>query len=771
MAGMNPTLERPAARRIGDAALRAPLVVMSWEDWLTFAAALVAFLSVAVSIQQANWVPGMPPVVPTMIAGLVIGLFAARVRLPWGVAHLLALVLGAVVVVLAAQSYADGATIADRVSDLRLRLVDWFHVVVANDISNDRLPFVTIVQAACWLAAYAAAYAIYRWHNPWLAILPGGIVLLANVALQRGHPTAALVVFLFGALLLVARLYLQRLQADWNRERVEYPEFISLDAGQLTLGLLAALVIGAWLLPSANEARSIANIYDSLTAPFTGRSGAFDRLFHNITGSGGGRLHDFGDHLPIRGDISLGSRRLYEVVAPDVGFLRGTSYDEYTGVGWKSSDRDSRRVEGDLAAPADVAEFQARAGISIQVTVVDPDDAILTFGLPLGTNETVNAKAPEGIPWDIETLDVARGLREGDTYNSFGSISVATPEQLRAAGTQYPPEILDRYLQLPDDLPERVRGEALRVAGAAANPYDAALLVEEYIRTFPYSTQVPATPHNRDAVDFFLFDLRAGYFDYTASAMAVMLRTLGIPARVAVGYALDPVDGNETRYIVRKNDSYTWVEVFFPGYGWVNFNPTADKPGTAAGGTTNTDIVDTSGVLTDPELDQLFGEIGALGPEIEGILEELNTPPPQRSEPPWTLIYSLIGAAVACVALAVAGRLTWNWGLSGIEGPARMWARVERLAGWAGIGGRSSETPREFSQRVGSTVDRVAEANRLRAAYERQRYGPPAPIGAEPAASETEPEVEGAYLSLRNALLKLIPQRRAPGRKARDRDS
>ncbi|NJD64763.1 MAG: hypothetical protein FIB00_05895, partial [Chloroflexi bacterium] len=78
MASINPPLERSAGRRVGMAALQAPRLVMSWEDWLTFAAAAITFVSVAVSLEQANWVDNMPPFVPTAVAGLLIGMVAAR---------------------------------------------------------------------------------------------------------------------------------------------------------------------------------------------------------------------------------------------------------------------------------------------------------------------------------------------------------------------------------------------------------------------------------------------------------------------------------------------------------------------------------------------------------------------------------------------------------------------------------------------------------------------------------------------------------------------
>ncbi len=218
MASINPPLQQPASRRLGSAALRAPRLVMSWEDWLTFAAAAITFTAVGVSLQQAHWVDNMPPFVPTAVAGLLIGMIAARVKYYAAAIHPVALLLGAVVVVLAAQSYADGATLGERLTDFRIRMDEWYHVVRAGDISNDNLPFVALVHALTFLATYFAAWCLFRWHNAWLAVIPSGVILLTNISFLEGKPSETFVVFLFGAIVLIARLHLQKNQARWRKD-------------------------------------------------------------------------------------------------------------------------------------------------------------------------------------------------------------------------------------------------------------------------------------------------------------------------------------------------------------------------------------------------------------------------------------------------------------------------------------------------------------------------------------------------------------------------
>jgi transglutaminase-like putative cysteine protease len=761
---MNMSMERTAGRRIGAAAIRAPRLVMSWEDWLTFGAALVTFLAVAVSIQDANWVRDMPPIVPTTLIALLVGMIAARTRVTGLVVHPVAIAIGVFVVAMMVQSYADGATVFDRLADFRTRMKDWWDVVRAGDISNDNLPFVTLVHAVSFLAAYLGAYAIYRWHNPWLAVLPGGIVLLANIGLQKGQPTGPFVVFLFGAMLLTARLYLQKSQLRWKRQGVEYPEFISVSAGQLTLALAGLLLLFAWLMPVGNQASAVENVWGAVSAPFTGHSGAFTRLFHNIDSQKGARLHNFGSFLPLQSNVKLGTKVLYTVKAGNGGLIRGTSYDEYTGNGWKAGDRDSTKVSGgDLAASPEAAQYAARTGTILQVTAHDADGVVLTAGVPLGTNVAVLAESPAGYRGDIEQLTTRRGLNDGDTYNSIGSQSIATAEQLEAAGADYPQWVRDRYLQLPKGITQRVRDESARVTAGAATPYGKAAAIEAYLRELPFDLNVDAPPAGRELTDFLLFDLKRGYFDYQATAMAVMLRTLGIPARIAVGYVLDPHEVNETTYTVRKDDAYTWVEVFFPGYGWVNFNPTQDRPSGGAGGEfgAGTDI---NGVLSAADLEALFGDGPIPDDTGAAAAEDALTESPVINEgAPWTLIWSLVGALFVVAAAGFAGRLAWNWGLGGLEGTTRLWARVQRFAGWARLGGPVSETPREWSKRIGHAIHRPHDATRMAEAYEETRYGPPDLQRADLATTLD------TYRRLRNGLLQTVTRNRVPERWRRER--
>ncbi|MFO7958035.1 MAG: transglutaminase-like domain-containing protein, partial [Candidatus Brocadiia bacterium] len=174
--------------------------------------------------------------------------------------------------------------------------------------------------------------------------------------------------------------------------------------------------------------------------------------------------------------------------------------------------------------------------------------------------------------------DLFAATVEADRYRADSVVPVVDGAGLRGAATDYPAWAEDRYLRLPDTVPPRVLGLARDLTATAPTPYDRATAIENYLRGFPYTLDVSAPPGGRDVVDFFLFDIRKGYCDYYASAMVVLARAAGLPARLAVGYAPGTYDRGEGHYVVTEADAHAWPEVYFPGYGWVRFEPTAGLP-------------------------------------------------------------------------------------------------------------------------------------------------------------------------------------------------
>jgi transglutaminase-like putative cysteine protease len=159
-------------------------------------------------------------------------------------------------------------------------------------------------------------------------------------------------------------------------------------------------------------------------------------------------------------------------------------------------------------------------------------------------------------------------------YEGFSVLPVARPEVANTASTDYPEEIRETYLQVPEHLDARIPEFARKITADAPNPYAKSLAMESYLRSnFAYSLNMTQNA-DRDPLAHFLFNSKAGHCEYFASSMAVMLRTLGIPSREVNGFL--PGEFNELAgdYIVRASDAHSWVEAYFPGVGWLTFDPT-----------------------------------------------------------------------------------------------------------------------------------------------------------------------------------------------------
>ena len=162
-------------------------------------------------------------------------------------------------------------------------------------------------------------------------------------------------------------------------------------------------------------------------------------------------------------------------------------------------------------------------------------------------------------------------------YEATSDIAQPGPSEVRTASSDYPPEILLDYLQLPP-VDRRVIALAKEITASADNNYDKAAAIELYLRSkFGYTLQLPRTVP-RDPVANFLFERKQGHCEYFASSMAIMLRTLGIPSRVVNGFRTGEFNDITSQYLVRASNAHSWVEAYFPGFGWISFDPTPAAP-------------------------------------------------------------------------------------------------------------------------------------------------------------------------------------------------
>ncbi|HOQ37163.1 MAG TPA: transglutaminase domain-containing protein [Acetivibrio sp.] len=163
----------------------------------------------------------------------------------------------------------------------------------------------------------------------------------------------------------------------------------------------------------------------------------------------------------------------------------------------------------------------------------------------------------------LKSIGEFRELTPVNDFNDFKKLN------------EYSNKIYQRYLEVPPSVPQRVRDLAVSIAKDETNNYDKAKAIEKYLSSnYPYTLSPGDTPPEEDFVDYFLFEQKRGYCVYHASAMVILARSIGLPARYVEGFVLPPKTNSEGVYEVTNRQAHAWVEVYFEGFGWLTFEPT-----------------------------------------------------------------------------------------------------------------------------------------------------------------------------------------------------
>jgi transglutaminase-like putative cysteine protease len=447
----------------------------------------------------------------------------------------------------------------------------YLFVVVRSGAGTGRVLAQPLTTRDALEAIVQAAAALDKTYTPadpstgLVGILLGALVLAAVVSAaylgQQGPPVAALpwiVVFVFaGAVgtpdhrLVLAVCFLVSLLAllyteAWGRTAAVAQAAGVPDQPRGPPGLGAATATAAVVLALAMAAPSVATgILEG--GPRIGNTTDNQTVLSPIV-----------QILPRLNDPT--PRVMFTVEAARPAYWRLTSLDRFDGDTWSASG-EYLPVDTDV-----VIDDPPRGGVTSLAQRYTIQN--------LGGIWVPAAYAPSGVSGVEVSVDRVRGtiatdtLTRGQTYSVVSQVPKPTPDMLRRTGTRGAPS---GSVTLPANLPPVIGQMASTIAGTAPTAYDQALAIQNFLRTFEYRQDIPPG-HSGNYLVHFLTELRAGYCEQFAGSMAVMLRTLGIPARVAVGFL--PGRAIAGGYVVGNEEAHAWVEVWFRGVGWVPFEPT-----------------------------------------------------------------------------------------------------------------------------------------------------------------------------------------------------
>jgi protein-glutamine gamma-glutamyltransferase len=331
------------------------------------------------------------------------------------------------------------------------------------------------------------------------------------------------------------------------------------------------------LLSRAGDGGSI-----GVAGALAGDSGSPSQLSRPGTPSGRTRV---GGYLGFAGSLNtalrgnLGNTVVMLVRAQRPSYWVGETFDTWNGESWSATHSNTHAIyqQSPFILPVPVGSSTSGQE-DLQTFYVVNSTANLVFHAQSATELWF----PTSKIYDSAdgTIVSPIGLGKNAIYSVDSEISTPTAKELRTAqgGTQLPATVEASDLQLPHAYP-RVEALAKKITAHDTTNYARVQSLIAWMGTHThYSTNIPPLPAGADTVDEFLFGNRTGFCEQISTALAVMLRSLDIPTRETVGYVPGPYDPITDLYQVRADDAHAWVQVWFPGYGWQSFDPTAVVP-------------------------------------------------------------------------------------------------------------------------------------------------------------------------------------------------
>ncbi len=580
-----------------------PRPLVHWWDWTSVVLLILLLQTLAARLMATEWTESLDLVRGLTWTGTVIGLALGYSTFSQSRARWFSFTYMLFILPLQWTRIIEGpVALEEKLSSIGGRLLFSLSELFSQHPVEDPLFFIAVMSVIFWILGASAGYQLTRHQNFLTAALPSviGMLVIQNYDNVLRGRILIMAFFILLALLLLGRMNFLQEQQRWKDKRIFLSPETSLD---LTGGMAIAaglLILVAWTAPlSLIKIDAARQTWNRITKPWTEFTTRFENAVSALESQTGGSpgTEFYGSNLELGLGFPLSEEVMFTVEAPELPaglqppryYWRGRVYDRFTDGGWSATgtQRENYSPEDPLLQEAPTAtpsNFLFRVGEHAVALLYTPATTVWVSR----PGSTTSALAGEDV--DILSWSATPRLLPGETYQVGTILNNPNIEQLREAGTDYPEWVTTKYLQLPEDLPQSIRDLAREVTAQAETPYDKASAITRYLReNLEYASTVPEPPLDADPVEWILFSHRKAYCVYYATAEVLMLRSLGIPARMSVGFAqgtgtsggeafAEAVEGIEVNtFTVRKNNAHAWPEVYFPGIGWVEFEPTGNQ--------------------------------------------------------------------------------------------------------------------------------------------------------------------------------------------------
>jgi transglutaminase-like putative cysteine protease len=561
-----------------------------WWDWAAIGLHFILLETVASRLVATTWTPFLYLIQTITYMGFVIGTAIGYSRFQRHTVRWLTFFYMLILLPLQWTLVIDqNASLEEQFLSVAGRLFFSTSDFLARQPVEDPIFFVAVMSIAFWIISSWAGFALVRNQNYLGAVLPAAIGLLIIQNYDSSHATRLwfLAFFAFIALLLLGRLQFLQNKVSWRERRIFLSPDNSVDLTSSMAVAAGLIIIVAWTVPaSLSSLNSAVKTWNDATRPWREFTQKIENAVSALESPGTGRRGEFfGSELALGRGFPQSDLVMFEVKTPDLPdgqkppryYWRGRTYDRFVNGQWYTTGTVREEYSPAVINPFEVAVQEEAPARFIFNTGNTSFSLLYSPAQPVWISRPgVTFAVPAEPGKDIVAWHAYPSLRGGETYQVDAALINPNRQQLQEAGTAYPEWVANKYLQLPKNFSPRIQELAQELTKDVETPYEKAFVITSYLReNLKYSKTISEPPRNRDRLEWILFEYKQAYCVYYASAEILMLRSVGVPARMAVGFAQGEGDG--FTYTVRRFHAHAWPEVYFPGIGWVEFEPTASQ--------------------------------------------------------------------------------------------------------------------------------------------------------------------------------------------------
>jgi transglutaminase-like putative cysteine protease len=682
-------------------------IIGDWRAWLNIVL-LFAVLEIAVlSLERVRWLEYPLSLTLVLILAMLTVWLLIKTRLPGFLMHILAPFIGALVTygLLYSQLGAGGTAY-----------------------------FAVFLIYLVWLIGYISTWFFLRKKNAWVAVCLGAMVVLVNLSnLPAGY-------YYFFGLYFIAAAFLLALTRLANRalsaERGTKPTRRGITMFAVLLLCLVVLAVAfARMVPEVRFPSLQTMIATRILWKQDIEKSRFN-IFAAVPAKQPLMTSSMIQELPFGDTWHRGERVHFIVNSRQPSYWQVHVYDTYTSQGWTNRPGSEYLLEGE---PSWRKAFPDSAydRLTYKVATRMKTNEMLITGAFISADMPVMVRESGG---DIISLTAPRLLGEGESYTVTVAVPKATSADLAQAGQDYPPSISEAYLQLPPDIPWGISELSAEVTDEARSPYQKVLAIRDYLSEIPYKTEVEPPPEGADGVEYFLLTGKSGFCIHYASAAVVMLRSAGVPSRLAVGYLPGQPGDKANEYILRDKQYHAWPQVYFPGHGWIDIEVTPSgyvAPGSEV--ILETPWVSGETIAELPQWDvwrmmEMYGVLpdGSSTPSAASVEPTLHTrrgPLPFADELGRILLISLV--IIVSFAILAAPLLLlrsafhrWVWRVDRENLSVMAYQKLCRLGDMVKLGPRPNQTPLEYTSGLAAEFpSQAGDIERITRAYVENCFG------------------------------------------------